>query len=140
MHISLSLSNSLPPCPTPRSSQSAELSSLCCTTASHGLLHASSAHLSIPASQLIPLSTQTRVHTSAPSLYAAIPALQIGSPVPFFWIAHIYILTYDICCFFKPFKTYREFLLAFDLITALQGGQDRHNFSLQKDKCMGELR
>lgn len=44
---------------------------------------------------------------------------------------------YDICCFFKPFKTYREFLLAFDLITALQGGQDRHNFSLQNGQMHG---
>ena len=96
-----------------------------------------SAHLSIPVSQFIPpLSTQTRVHTSVPSVCASILTLQIGSPVSFFWTTHI--LTYDICCFFlKPFKTYRELLPAFDLITALQGGQDGHSFSLQNRQMHG---
>ena len=91
-HHSIPSHPSIPPIQV---SQSTELSSLCYTADSHQLFY--TGHMSIPISQFIPPYPQ--VHLSVLYVCISVPALQIGTPVPFIR-SHIHALIY-ICFSFS---------------------------------------
>ena len=45
-------------------------------------------------------------HTSVLYVCVSIPALQVGSPVPFFYTVYMYTWTYNICCLFLTYFTH----------------------------------
>ena len=85
-----------PPCrlvhrPTPRSPQSAELSSLCQAAAAYWLLLCTweCLHVRASLSSHPTLTFPRSVHTAALCVCVSFPALKIGSSAPFSWLLYI---------------------------------------------------